>query len=434
MNINTYIKFYFINLLNVGILFLINFVFKFIQPNYFICNNIKDYRFFSMDISYPISCDQESYYSAIRDLQTLFSEGYVYQGRPLFILINNFISNFIDLVTFSLIEDFDVVIHLSVVFLNIFVITLSSIMFLKAFEIDLSNNFFLYFLISFVLCASPLNKWGIFDPSNQLWTLLIITLNSYLLTKKKEHINYKISLLIGLLVLVHRIFIVGYALVFLILLIEKVFKLNLKDFTYILRMLIIALLPFVFYNLYIFIFQDQLPYDENSSHYGQFIWLPLYLLTSKRYEGGWHCMEIPDFLGCYLVDNMELFIYLIIPLVFVLISKPVRLFKENIAYENLLKFTFLIYLFYSLIGWYPPIRFSYYSLGNLLILLNVFLLIQNKSKLNQLLHFTSISIFMISLNHWNYDEIIDLNFGIVFSFVILGIYLVNNLFRKIRKA
>ena len=69
-------------------------------------------------------------------------------------------------------------------------------MFLKAFEIDLSNNFFLYFLISFVLCASPLNKWGIFDPSNQLWTLLIITLNSYLLTKKKEHINYKISLLI----------------------------------------------------------------------------------------------------------------------------------------------------------------------------------------------------------------------------------------------
>ena len=92
MNINTYIKFYFINLLNVGILFLINFVFKFIQPNYFICNNIKDYRFFSMDISYPISCDQESYYSAIRDLQTLFTEGYVYQGRPLFILINNFIS------------------------------------------------------------------------------------------------------------------------------------------------------------------------------------------------------------------------------------------------------------------------------------------------------------------------------------------------------
>ena len=144
-------------------------------------------------------------------------------------------------------------------------------------------------------------------------------------------------------------------------------------------------------------------------------------------------MEIPDFLGCYLVDNMQLFIYLIIPLVFVLISKPIRLFKENIGYEKLLKFTLLIYLFYSLIGWYPPIRFSYYSLGNLLILLNVFLLIQNKSKLNQLLHFTSISIFMISLNHWNYDEIIDLNFGIIFSFVILGIYLVNNFLVKLSR-
>ena len=46
------------------------------------------------------------------------------------------------------------------------VVTLSSILFLKILNKDLSNNIFTYFLISLVLCTSPLNKWGIFDPSN----------------------------------------------------------------------------------------------------------------------------------------------------------------------------------------------------------------------------------------------------------------------------
>ena len=37
-------------------------------------------------------------------------------------------------------------------------------------------------------------------------------------------------------------------------------------------------------------------------------------------------MEIPDFLGCYLVDNMQLFIYLI-PL-FLLILKPKKFLRK----------------------------------------------------------------------------------------------------------
>ena len=231
----------------------------------------------------------------------------------MFIIVNNLISNFIDFISFNKITDFDIAIHISIILLNIFVVTVSSILFLKILNKDLSNNTFAYFLISLVLCASPLNKWGIFDPSNQLWTLLIITFNTYLITTKGK-MNYKTSLLVGCLVLMHRIFIVGYTLVFLILLIEKILKFNVKDLSHIFKMLTISILPFVLYNLYIFIFENQIPYDENSSHYGQFIWLPLYLFTSKRFEGGWHCMEIPNFLTCYLVDNVQLALYLIVPL------------------------------------------------------------------------------------------------------------------------
>ena len=160
-------------------------------------------------------------------------------------------------------------------------------------------------------------------------------------------------------------------------------------------MLTISILPFVLYNLYIFIFENQIPYDENSSHYGQFIWLPLYLFTSKRFEGGWHCMEIPNFLTCYLVDNVQLALYLIVPLLFVIITNPLKAYRNNLGLEKLIKFSALIYLFYSLIGWYPPIRFSYYSIGNLIILLNIFLLINYKDKLLKTLHLLSVLSFMI---------------------------------------
>ena len=432
MNTKTYIKFYLINVANVFFLFLTNFVFKFIEPNYFICNTINDYKFFNITISYPISCDQESYYSAIRNLSTLFTEGYVYQGRPLYITVNNLISNSIDFISFNNITDFDIAIHISIILLNIFVVTLSSILFLKILNKDLSNNIFTYFLISLVLCASPLNKWGIFDPSNQLWTLLIITFNTYLITKK-DSINYKTSLLVGCLVLIHRIFIVGYVLVFLILLIEKILKFNVKDFSHIFKMLTISILPFVLYNLYIFIFENQIPYDENSSHYGQFIWLPLYLFTSKRFEGGWHCMEIPNFLTCYLVDNFQLIFYLIVPLLFVIITNPLKAYRNNVGIEKLIKFCALIYLFYSLIGWYPPIRFSYYSIGNLIILLNIFLLLNYKDKILKILHLFSVLSFMIFLNHWNYEGIIDFNIGIIASIIIFLVYLINYFFSLNKK-
>ena len=76
-----------------SLLFTFNFIFRFIEPNYFICNKLKLYELKistnSYSVFYPISCDQQPYYSAIYDLREMFTEGFIYQGRPLYIFLNN---------------------------------------------------------------------------------------------------------------------------------------------------------------------------------------------------------------------------------------------------------------------------------------------------------------------------------------------------------
>ena len=58
-------------------IFSFSFIFKIIDPNYFICNKLKTYKISFLnriiEIYYPISCDQEPYYSAIKNLNNLFS-------------------------------------------------------------------------------------------------------------------------------------------------------------------------------------------------------------------------------------------------------------------------------------------------------------------------------------------------------------------------
>ena len=51
-------------------------LFLVIEPNYFICNKLKLYELKistnSYSVFYPISCDQQPYYSAIYDLREMF--------------------------------------------------------------------------------------------------------------------------------------------------------------------------------------------------------------------------------------------------------------------------------------------------------------------------------------------------------------------------
>ena len=138
------LKFFFISLVSTFVTFVINFFLLPVKPDYFICNNLKDYDFQNYNFQYPISCDQESYYSAIRDLSTLFNEGYVYQGRPLYILINSAIANFLNISTFGSVDNFDNVIHVSIIIFHAIVISISGYLFFKIFEEKIKDNFDLW--------------------------------------------------------------------------------------------------------------------------------------------------------------------------------------------------------------------------------------------------------------------------------------------------
>jgi len=409
------------------LLFVFNFIFQVVKPVYFICNNLVSYKLFNLAVNYPSSCDQESYYSAIQNLTTIFNDGYVYQGRALYILINSSWLNLLDLFSNSQLE---VLTHISVTITHTTLLIISTLIIMWIFKVRVFENIKIYILIYSLLLMSPLYKWGVFDPSNQTFTLLIILLNLYIYLNHQSFINYKTSLLIGTLVLIHRVFIVGYLLVFVLLFLEKQYSFTFNNIKKSIKYLLISVLPFVIYNIYILIFQGQMPYDENSSYYGQFIWLPLYLFTDKRYEGGWHCMEPMTFLKCYGVDNLNLFFYLFLPLIFYLFN----LFRdksENKTFVfSLLKYTSLVYVFYSFIGWYPPIRFSYYSLGHLIILGNIYYLINEENKVSKIFHFISISLYFLFLNHWNHPDIVEFNFGLLTSCSFLILYFITKTYNK----
>lgn len=429
------LKYFFISIFSIFITFIINFFLLPVNPDYFICNNLKNFEFKNYNFLYPISCDQESYYSAIRDLSTLFNEGYVYQGRPLYILTNSVIANILNIATFGSFDNFENIIHVSIIIFHTIVISISGYLFFKIFENKIKNNYLNIFLVTFTFSLSPLFKWGSFDPSNQTLTLLVIMLMTYLYLNFPSSISSRTSLLIGFLVLLHRTFIVGYILLWLLFFIEKKLNFKLKTIIKTIKQISITLIPFLIYNLYIIVFLEQVPYDENSSHYGQFLWFPLYLFTSRRYEGGWHCMEIPQFIQCYLVDNFYLFLYLLVPVCFIvlnLLSMKNKKFKEL---GGFVKFTFLMYLFYMFIGWYPPIRFSYYSVGHLIILLCIFFMFNQKNKILQFLYIISIYLYFIFLNHWNHPNTLNLNYGIYISFLLSLFYIIYKIgYKKYEKT
>jgi hypothetical protein len=410
-----------------SVVFFLNFIIQPVSPNYFICNNLFNYKIFNLTVSYPISCDQESYYSAIRDLSVLFNEGYVYQGRPLYIFLN---SNLLSILQSLSDSDLEVLTHISITITHTLVLIASSLIIMKILKIYIYSNIKTYILIYTMLILSPLYKWGTFDPSNQTFTLLIILLNVYLYLNYDKVIDPKTSLFIGLLVLIHRIFIVGYLLLFILLLLEKKYSFNFQNIVNFIKHLFISILPFLFYNIYIFIFQGQIPYDENSSHYGQFLWLPLYLFTDKRYEGGWHCMEPTTFIKCYLVDNLNLTFYLFVPLIIFLFNLLRDKSSNTIVISTLVKYVALVYIFYSFIGWYPPIRFSYYSLGHLVVVGNIYYLIKDNNRFSKSIHYLTLVLYYIFLNHWNNPNVVEFNFGVILSSICLVLYLIIKIYNK----
>ncbi len=89
--------------------------------------------------------------------------------------------------------------------------------------------------------------------------------------------------------------------------------------------------------------------------------------------------------------------------------------------KNLLFTTLIIYVFWSLNGWYQPIRFTFYSIGVLITFAFIFFaLIEENIFFNSLNLISYTTYFLFINNFWN-PIVLDHNFGIVFSINIIYI-------------
>ena len=121
------------------------------------------------------------------------------------------------------------------------------------------------------------------------------------------------------------------------------------------------------------------PYNAAFEYWHQFVWVKDFLLAGyenvnfNQENSEYYCMSIPIFLKCYLVDFFKTAIYLSVLIVLCLVNfKNINDKSKNLHKDVLLKL-FLIFsvsfIFWSFIGWYPPLRFNLYSFGSFLTLL-----------------------------------------------------------------
>jgi len=88
----------------------------------------------------------------------------------------------------------------------------------------------------------------------------------------------------------------------------------------------------------------------------------------------------------------------------------------------------LVNIFWAFIGWYPPIRFSYYSIGHLTIFLSILIFYELNNLLLKITYLTAYISFFILHNHYNGDIYFQFNLIYVFSaiFYLVTLILLKN--------
>jgi len=178
----------------------------------------------------------------------------------------------------------------------------------------------------------------------------------------------------------------------------------------------------------------------NTEYYGQFIWLSKYfdsglgywltkiLLPKKLFElrltqawnttDEWYCLDIPKNFYCYGIDSVNLIKYLFVPVALLIAVATINRKMEPI-YRNVFLVGSVSYLFWSFIGWYPPIRFSLYSLGNLIFILLVIEFLKLKRLDEKIIYFSTLMLSLFHISHWNEKNYLIFNNADYISIVLL---------------
>jgi hypothetical protein len=411
---------------NMLIYFLQFFIYK-ENINYYECTEIKFYNIFlfsrEFEFIYPESCDLNAYLQGVLNIQNFYNQtNYVYFDRPLFIF---YISIFylvlkVFLSPFSLSSL--VLIKASFFLAQLFLTSIICVYICKIFELIKIDFSKMYFSLPWMVSISPMFKWHIFESTSMTFTFLIFLFGIYFVINLDKLNQKSYFFLVGLLFLFHR----SAVLIIVFTLISVLFtkKMNLKFMSNGLFFII----PIFMHYCILFLYTGFA--DHQAQGYRQFIWLIDFIQGKDTIIGGYFCQSPRLALACYKNDLINLGRYLFIPIVFLIVNfltnfKVIFLpYKKLIIYS--LSFALLINSFWLFIGWYPPIRFSYYGLGNLTIffLIISYALIENQNSKN--LFLAAYSSYFLFLNHWNYPEVIkNSNFLLVSFFLFLLALILN---------
>ena len=430
---------YFLNLLIIffGIFVLYSLVFNInlIENDHFICTEVEEFekRIFNNEVSYsfPKSCDQDYYYQGFINPRSIIETNHPYQTRPLYVSSVFAISKILDI--FLNIDEIPLT-QISAIINHSLILLISIVLIKKALGVEESN--IKKEILLTLLLLNPIMKWGIFLPSNQTNSFLVISLLFYIL-KKVQSINPLLtSFILGFLILIYRPFALCFVAITFYIIKEK--QSLFSKLQKVINNLILFLIPWYLYQSLIR-FLGYTPHDDLANTWGQFRWLANYfirpvnflsdkimgqpVLDKKNYSGGWHCAELPDNFICYFVDNMYSFIYMGIPIIITTIFiKKVSPIETDIL-NKVIAIFLLVYSFFSLIGWYPPLRFTLYSLANTYFLIIAILILKNDLNIESFFHFIGIGLYFFGLNHWNAPSIVIVNFfmilGLILSFISL---------------
>jgi hypothetical protein len=403
----------------------------FIEPDYYVCTTIGPIDIEILDnvysFNYPRSCDQAEYFKGFENFNTILLTEHSYQQRPLYIAMV-YLANLLFTPIFFFLkisQTFGLLISLT--FIHLIILNLALFFVLKIINPKNLNIRDVVVLAIFNL-LTPIAKWGIFEPSNQMFTLLLMILPVYFY-KLNKGFYFPYSLMFGILFLANRVSLIGM-ITYLLLVILGSHKLKLFE---IVKHIIAFSVPFLGYRLF-FIVRGLTIFDTNTETYQQFTWIIDYFTGGNRKYGEYFCHQIPGFIRCYAEGTFDLLMYLLIPSIFAIFYILLSIRLKNTPRELFLSFI-VLYCFWSLIGWYP-MRFIYYSFGNFINILIIFgYFYLNKNFLQKLLYTFPIIFYYSYLTMWNNPDsnnFIGRNY-LYISLLLTFIYVVNISMNRIRQ-
>ena len=377
--------------------------------NYVLCTRIElfDSSIFGIDIKYLYtrSCDEEPYFIVFENIKNLYTiEDFQYRNRPVFLISAYIINKFITL--FNLSTQNITIFQLSYFILQNLILTVTAI-FLNI-SINVKNNIKNYSITVLFLLLSPIFKWTIFEAGSHTQTGLIMLLGIIIYKKQEYLCSIYLPFFVSFMYLSHRSFFVLYLYcVYLMMMNNSFIRLKTKN---IILFTFYFLLPIISYEVFKYFFT--VGQDHNVEIYNQFIWVFDFIRGfDTNGVTGWYCQQLPQNFKCYFNDNLSTLKYLYIPFMFIILYLwfQRRILFRHSFWRPLLEMFLLINLFWSFIGWYPPVRFSFYSWGNLIIFILIIIFYDLTTVIQKTLFTIAYILFFIILNHYNADLYFESN-------------------------